>query len=177
MIKQEFNLRLNDFRVGETPKYRKEDEDKFKVDKNLNGLWQYLTKRNIDMETFADLLVKGKMPPKSDPASVGPSKAIPTLMAASDLRGQVIELKRSDCGNLKKDTVNGILKISSGQHAGQLAFFPRHSLSLFGHNMHKANLMDVILPKEEFQVELIGGINNKSIPFTVFNFFLQVKNS
>jgi len=153
--------------VGETPKYRKEDEDKFKVDKNLNGLWQYLTKRNIDMETFADLLVKGKMPPKSDPASVGPSKAIPTLMAASDLRGQVIELKRPDCGNLKKDTVNGILKISSGQHAGQLAFFPRHSLSLFGHNMHKANLMDVILPKEEFQVELIGGINNKSIPFTV----------
>jgi hypothetical protein len=52
---------LNDFRVGETPKYRKEDEDKFKVDKNLNGLWQYLTKRNIDMETFADLLVKGKI--------------------------------------------------------------------------------------------------------------------
>ena len=46
--------------MGETPKYRKDDEDKFKVDKNLNGLWQYLTKRNIDMETFAELLVKGK---------------------------------------------------------------------------------------------------------------------
>ena len=72
------------------------------------------------------------MPPKSE-ASVGPSKAIPTLMAASDLRGQVIELKRPDCGNLKKDTVNGILKISSGQHAGQLAFFPRYIFSMYSH--------------------------------------------
>lgn len=150
--------------VGETPKYIKHSDDMFKVDKQLNGLWQYLTKRNIDMETFAELLVKGKMPPKDHASS---SKSIPTLMAASDLRGQVVELKRPDCGNLKKDTVNGILKISSGQHAGQLAFFPRHALSLFGHNMHKANLMDVILPKEEFHVELIGGTNNKSIPFTV----------
>ena len=56
----EIRLFLIFFRVGETPKYRKDDEDKFKVDKNLNGLWQYLTKRNIDMETFAELLVKGK---------------------------------------------------------------------------------------------------------------------
>ena len=63
--------------MGETPKYRKEDEDKFKVDKNLNGLWQYLTKRNIDMETFADLLVKGKMPPKSDPHQSDPVKPSP----------------------------------------------------------------------------------------------------
>ena len=54
-------------------------------------------------------------------------KAGPTLMAASDLRGQIIELKRPDCGNLKKDTVNGILKIQSGELAGQLAFFPRYS--------------------------------------------------
>ena len=160
--------------VGETPKYRKNDgsEDMFKVDKNLNGLWQYLTKRNIDMNTFAEGLVQGKMPPKD---SSGSTQAIPTLMAASDLRGQVIELKRPDCGNLKKDTVNGILKISSGQHAGQLAFFPRHALSLFGHNMHKANLMDLILPKEEFHVELIGGTNNKAIPFTVRSAWLGTR--
>jgi hypothetical protein len=78
------------------------------------------------------------------------------LMASSDLRGQVVELKRPDSGNLKKDTVNGILRVSSGELAGQLAFFPRHCLHLFGHNMHKANLMDVTLPKEEFCVELVG---------------------
>lgn len=166
--------------VGETPKFIKQhnEEDKFKVDKQLNGLWQYLNKRNIDMDTFADLMVQGRMPPKDLNTPTGDSdgtKSIPTLMAASDLRGQVIELKRPDCGNLKKDTVNAILKISSGQHAGQLAFFPRHSLSLFGHNMHKANLMDVILPKEEFQVELIGGTNNKSIPFTVRSAWLGAR--
>ena len=165
--------------VGETPKFSKtsDAEDKFEVDKQLNGLWQYLTKRSINMDTFADLLVPGKMPPKDycSPTSGEGPKATPTLMAASDLRGQVIELKRPDCGNLKKVTVNGILKISSGQFAGQLAFFPRHALSLFGFNMHKANLMDVILPKEEFQVELIGGTNNKAIPFTVRSAWLGAR--
>ena len=83
---------------------------------------QYLTKRNISVETFANDLVTGRMGPQN--ASL---KAGPTLMAASDLRGQIIELKRPDCGNLKKDTVNGILKIQSGELAGQLAFFPRYT--------------------------------------------------
>ena len=70
-------------------------------------------------------MVQGKMPPKKTEVSAAGLASKTHLMAASDLRGQVIELKRPDCGNLKKDTVNGILKISSGQHAGQLAFFPR----------------------------------------------------
>ena len=46
-------------------------------------------------------------------------KNIYLQITASDLRGQVIELKRPDCGNLKKDTVNGILKINSGELAGK----------------------------------------------------------
>ena len=100
------------------------------------------------------------------PLGGGQANSQASLMTSSDLRGQLVELKRPDCGNLKKDTVNGILQISSGEYAGQLAFFPRHSLHLFGHNMHKANLMDVVQYKEEYQVELIGGTNNKSIPFT-----------
>ena len=95
----------------------------------------------------------------------------------------MIELKRPDCGNLKKDTVNGILQVSSGALSGKLAFFPvsiisiiiiyikfdfvfnfffffkfqRHCLHLFGHNMHNANLMDIVHFREEFNVELIGG--------------------
>ena len=101
----------------------------------------------------------------------------------------MIELKRPDCGNLKKDTVNGILKINSGELSGeqkllniksskfirskmiiilgQLAFFPRHCLHLFGNNMHKANLMDVVQLREEYNVELVGGTNNKSVPYSV----------
>jgi hypothetical protein len=52
--------------VGETPRYVKpgEEELRFGVDKSLNGLQQYLTKRNIGMDTFSDLLVLGKMPPQ-----------------------------------------------------------------------------------------------------------------
>ena len=98
----------------------------------------------------------------------------------------MIELKRPDCGNLKKDTVNGILQVSSGVLSGKLAFFPvniififdtkfyfylyyniqiyfkfqRHCLHLFGYNMHNANLMDIVHFREEFNVELIGGTVN-----------------
>ena len=43
-------LYYNTNRVGETPKYRENEGDKYIVDKNLSGLWQYLTKRSIDME-------------------------------------------------------------------------------------------------------------------------------
>ena len=76
--------------VGETPKYQfvHDPQLKFSVDKNLTGLQQYLAKRNITMETFANVLVTGQetssyldTPAKSIPAG-------PPLMAASDLRGQ-----------------------------------------------------------------------------------------
>ena len=49
--------------VGETPKWfplgLNYDETRFLVDKNLNGLCQYLNKRNVDVETFAEELVTG----------------------------------------------------------------------------------------------------------------------
>ena len=113
--------------VGETPKYYQspDDQSKFVVDKKLNGLCQYLNKRNVSIDTFADELVTGvigKMPGEGAGACGGSKVplAAASLMAASDLRGQLVELKRPDCGQLKKDTVNGILQISSGEYAGQL---------------------------------------------------------
>ena len=111
--------------VGETPKYYQspDDQSKFVVDKKLNGLCQYLNKRNVSIDTFADELVTGvigKMPGEGGGACNKVPLAAASLMAASDLRGQLVELKRPDCGQLKKDTVNGILQISSGEYAGQL---------------------------------------------------------
>ena len=46
-------------------------------------------------------------------------------------------------------------------------FHFRHCLHLFGHNCHRANLMDVVQFKDEFNVELVGGTNNKSVPYSV----------
>ena len=102
--------------VGETPKYYKspDDQSKFLVDKKLNGLCQYLNKRNVSIEKFADELVTGLV---GKMAVEGSGNKVPltaaSLMAASDLRGQLVELKRPDCGNLKKDTVNGKYKTNS----------------------------------------------------------------
>ena len=53
-------------------------------------------------------------------------------------------------------------------------FHFRHCLHLFGHNCHRANLMDVVQFKDEFNVELVGGTNNKSVPYSVSRSFIGI---
>ena len=68
-------------------KFQINDSIKFYVNQNSNALQQYLTKRSINMNTFVDLHVTGKMPPKEATSSLS-DKTLPPLLP-SDLRGQV----------------------------------------------------------------------------------------
>ena len=68
-----------------------------------------------------------------------------TKVPPSNMTGHILELKKPN--GYGKATDFGIIEIDNGPLKGERAFFPRSSLSLFGHNMSKANLMDVVNPQ------------------------------
>lgn len=123
----------------------------------------FLHKRGLDEEIFARL-VKGEMPPKEYVVPSENSEKDP--LPPNRVPGHVVQLKKPDHGSMG-GTQCGIMSIDGGPYSGEKAFFSRTCVYIYGYRMTKADLMHVIKGTDKFNIEVQGGTNNKSVPYSV----------
>ena len=121
------------------------------------GIGPFLEKRGMD-EDFFNRLVNGEVEPKPRNSNLSLSTLPPSSVTA-----RVIELKRPDKSGAF--TSNGIMLLESGKYANEKAFFDRNVVWIFGQHMLNADLMRVIQETDKFSIEVVGGTNNKVIPY------------